>query len=80
MLNDFKSLDERHSYGPDKVIYGHFWPFTSKCDLDLEDIDVILSRDTLSNDGEHMCQMIINPSMNDIVMARTSSFMAIFDL
>ena len=53
-----KSLDERHSYGPDKLIYGHFWPLTSKCDLDLGDIDVILSRDTLSNDGEHMCQMI----------------------
>ena len=35
-----------------------FWPLTSKCDLDLEDIDVILSRDTLSNDGKHMCQMI----------------------
>ena len=54
-----KSLDERHSYGPDKLIYGHFWPLTSKCDLDLGDIDVILSRNTLSNDGEQMCQMIL---------------------
>ena len=54
-----KSLDERHSYGPDKLIYGHFLPLTSKCDLDLGDIDVILSRDTLSNDGELMCQMIL---------------------
>jgi hypothetical protein len=53
-----KSHNERHSYGPDKLIYGHFLPLNSKCDLDLGDIDVILSRDTPSNDGEHMCQMI----------------------
>jgi hypothetical protein len=31
----------------------------SKCDLDLGDIDVIISRDTPSNDGEQMCQMIL---------------------
>jgi len=31
----------------------------SKCDLDLGDIDVILSRNTPSNDGEKMCQMIL---------------------
>ena len=49
-----KSLDERHSYGLDKLIYGHFWPLNSKCDLDLGDIDVILSRDALSNDGKQM--------------------------
>jgi len=38
-----KSHNEWHSYGPDKLIYGHFWPLNSKCDLDLGDIDVILS-------------------------------------
>jgi len=54
-----KSLNEQQSYGPDKLIYGHFWPLTSKCDLDLGDIDVILSRDTPSNHGEQMCQMIL---------------------
>ena len=54
-----KPHNEQHSYGPDKLIYGHFLPFTSKCDLDLGDIDVILSRDTPSNDGEQMCQMIL---------------------
>ena len=54
-----KSDDERHSYGSDKLIYGHFWPLNSKCDLDLGDIDVIISRDTPSNDGEQMCQMIL---------------------
>ena len=54
-----KSHNERHSYGPDKIIYGHFWPLNSKCDLDLGDIDVILSHDTPSNDGEQMCQMIL---------------------
>jgi len=54
----FKSLNEQHGYGPDKLIYGHFRPLNSKCDLDLWDIDVILSRDTPSNDGEQMCQMI----------------------
>ncbi len=54
-----KSLDERHSYGPDKLIYGHFWPLNSKCDLDLADFDVILLHDTPSNDGEQMCQMIL---------------------
>jgi hypothetical protein len=31
----------------------------SKCDLDLGDIHVIISRDTPSNDGEQMCQMIL---------------------
>ena len=31
----------------------------SKCDHDLGDIDVILSHDTPSNDGEQMCQMIL---------------------
>ena len=41
------------------LIYGHFWPLNSKCDLDLGDIDVIISRDTPSNDGEQMCQMIL---------------------
>ena len=50
-----KPHNEQHSYGPDKLIYGHFWPLTSKCDLDLWDIEVILSRDTPSNDGEQMC-------------------------
>ncbi|KAH3829817.1 hypothetical protein DPMN_103046 [Dreissena polymorpha] len=34
-------------------------PLNSKCDLDLGDIDVIISRDTPSNDGEQMCQMIL---------------------
>jgi len=58
MLN---SHHEQHRYGPDKLIYGHFWPLTSKCDLDLEDIDVILSRDTPSNDNEQMCQLISKP-------------------
>ena len=53
-----KSHNERHSYGPDKLIYGHFLPLNSKCDLDLGDIDVIISRDTPSNDGEQICQMI----------------------
>ena len=46
-----KSHNEWHSYGPDKLIYGHFWPLNSKCDLDLGDIDVILSRNTPSNNG-----------------------------
>ena len=46
-----KSHNEWHSYGPDKLIYGHFWPLNSKCDLDLGDIDIILSRNTPSNDG-----------------------------
>ena len=54
-----KSDNEWHSYGPDKLIYGHFLPLNSKCDLDLRDIYVILSRDTPSNDGEEMCQMIL---------------------
>ena len=54
-----KSHNEWHSYGQDKLIYGHFWPLNSKCDLDLGDIDVIISRDTPSNDGEQMCQMIL---------------------
>ena len=54
-----KSHNEWHSYGPEKLIYGHFWPFNWKCDLELGDIDVILSRNTPSNDGEQMCQMII---------------------
>jgi len=54
-----KSHNERHSYGPDKLIYGHFWPLNSKCDLDIGDIDIFLSRDTPSNDGEQMCQMIL---------------------
>jgi len=31
----------------------------SKCDLDLGDIDVIISRDTPSNDDEQMCQRIL---------------------
>ena len=53
-----KSHNEWHSNGPDKLIYGHFWPSNSNCDLDLGDIDVILSHDTPSNDGEQMCQMI----------------------
>jgi hypothetical protein len=53
-----KSHNEQHSNGPDKLIYGHFLSLNSKCDLDLGDIDVILSRDTPSNDGEQMCQMI----------------------
>ena len=48
-----------HSYGPDKLIYGHFWPLNSKCDVDLGDIDVIISRHTPSNYGEQMCQMIL---------------------
>ena len=52
-----KSLNEQENYGPDKLIYGHFLPLTSKCDLG--DIDVILSCDTPSNDGEQMCQMIL---------------------
>ena len=55
----FTSHNEQHSYGPDKLIYGHFWPLNSKCDLNLGDIDVIISRDIPSNDGEQMCQMII---------------------
>ena len=54
-----KSHIERQSYGPDKLIYCHFLPLTSTCDLDLEDIDIILSHDTPSNDGEQMCQMIL---------------------
>ncbi len=33
--------------------------FELMCDLDLWDIDVILSRDTPSNDGEQMYQMIL---------------------
>ena len=33
--------------------------FFSHRDLDLGDIEVILSRDTLSKDGEQMCQMIL---------------------
>jgi len=53
-----KSHNELHSYGPEKLIYGHFWPSNSKCDLDLGDIDVILSHNTPSNDGE-MFQMIL---------------------
>jgi len=55
----FKSDNERQSYGPDKLIYGHFWPSNSNCDLDLGDINVILSRDTPSYDGEHMFQMVL---------------------
>ena len=31
----------------------------TQCGLDLGDIDVIISRDTPSNDGEQMCQMIL---------------------
>ncbi len=45
--------------GPDKLIYGHFLPLNSKCDLDLGDINVIRSRDTPSNDCEQMCYMIL---------------------
>ena len=33
--------------------------FEFKNDLDLGDIDVILSHDTLSNDGEQMCEMLL---------------------
>jgi len=54
-----KYHNERHSYGPDKLIYGHFWPLSSKCDLDLGDIDVILLRGTPSNDDEQMCHIIL---------------------
>jgi len=32
-----KSHNEWHSYGPDKLIYGHFLPLNWKCDLDLGD-------------------------------------------
>jgi hypothetical protein len=39
--------------------HGLFLPLNSKCDLELGVIDVILSRDTPSNDGEQMCQMIL---------------------
>ena len=55
----FKSLNEQHGYGPDKLIYGHFRPLNSKCDLDLGDIDVILLSATPSNDNEQICQMIL---------------------
>ena len=54
-----KSQNELQSNGPDKLIYGHFYPLNSNCDHDLGDIDVILSRDTPSNVGEQMCQMIL---------------------
>jgi hypothetical protein len=54
-----KCHDERQSYGPDKLIYGHLGPLNSKCDLDLGEIDVILWRETPSNDCEQMCQMIL---------------------
>ncbi|KAH3858550.1 hypothetical protein DPMN_101176 [Dreissena polymorpha] len=36
-----------------------FLPLNSKYGLDIGDIDVILSRDTPSNDGEQMCLMIL---------------------
>ena len=54
-----KSHNKWHSNGPDKIIYGHFWPLNSQCELDVADIDVILLRDTPSNNGEQMCQMIL---------------------
>jgi len=53
-----KSHNEWHSYGLDKLIYGHFWLLNSKCNLDLGDIDIIFSHDTPSNDCEHMCRVI----------------------
>jgi hypothetical protein len=66
----FKSHNELHSYGPEKLIYGHFWHLNSKCDLDLGDIDVILSHNTPSNDGE-MFQLILKSQKNNTVIART---------
>jgi len=54
-----KSHNKWHSYGPDKIIYGHFLPLNSQCELDVADIDVILSRDTPSNNDEQMCPMIL---------------------
>ncbi len=38
-----KSHNEWHSYGPDKLIYGHFWPLNSKCDLDLSPLKMCSS-------------------------------------
>ena len=49
-----KSHSQLQSYGPDKLIYDHFRPLTTKCDMDLGDIDVIHSHDTLSYYGEHL--------------------------
>ena len=54
-----KSHNKQHSYCPDKLNYGHFLPLNSNCALVLGNIDVILSPDTLFNDGEQMCQMIL---------------------
>ena len=69
-----------HSYGPDKLIYGHFLPLNSKCDLDLGDIDVIISRNTPSNDGEQMCQMILKSDNEQHSYGLDKLIKAIFDL
>ncbi len=42
-----------------KLSSGNHLTILGHRDLDLGDIDVILSRDTPANDGEQMCQMIL---------------------
>jgi len=49
---------ERQSNEPDTKLIPYFSPLKSTCDLDLGDRDVGLSHDTLSHDGEHLCQII----------------------
>ena len=41
------------SYGPDKAQITHFWPLTSKCDLDLWHIVIGHVRDMPTQHGEH---------------------------
>ena len=54
----FHKVSWRHnnnlwSYGPDKAQITHFWPLTSKCDLDLWHRVMGLVRDTPTQHGEH---------------------------
>ena len=46
------------SYGPDKAQITHFWPLTSKCDLDLCHRVMGLVRDTPTHHYKHFDQVI----------------------
>ena len=46
------------SYGPDKPKNAHFWPLTSKCDLDLWHRAMGLIRDTPTHDTEQFDKVL----------------------
>ena len=69
----FKSHNAIQSFGPDTKRFQRnlCTKLSANCDLDLWPSDMILARDTSSCHGYHLCQLFLNPMMQDEDVSRT---------